>query len=149
MKKAKRLFAAFFAVATLFAAVALAACAQKSAEGVSLKESGEHYVVIEATATGGSLADGLAALQEAGALEYTGTAGQYGLFLESVNGYVPAEGEAFMIYTTLGEYGGAVYSNASWGTYEYGGKTLASAAYGADGLPLVEDALYVIVAQPY
>ena len=108
-------------------------------------------VVIRAEADGGSLADALKELNDAGELTYDGYDSDYGFFITSLIG-VEADASAnefFAVYTTLGEYDGVAYSNAEYGTYFYNGKTLSSASYGVSGLPMVVGELYVIVLESY
>ena len=117
------------------------ACGQSSAAKVVFSD--ETSVVIECTEDGGTLEDALSALSEAGELSYEGSQSEYGLY---INGRTADEaaGEYWAIYTTLGEADGVVYSSADYGTYEYDGKTCASASYGASGLPMVKGEIYVI-----
>ena len=114
-------------------------------------EGSDKLVVIEAAATGGSLEEAMSALKEAGKLTYDGSEGEYGFYINSVNGYTPnaENNEYWAVYTTLGEYDGVEYSTADYGTYDYDGKTLASASYGISGLPLVEGEIYVLVIETY
>ena len=114
-------------------------------------EGSDKLVVIEAAATGGSLEEAMSALKEAGKLTYDGSEGEYGFYINSVNGYTPnaENNEYWAVYTTLGEYDGVEYSNAGYGTYDYEGKTLASASYGISGLPLIEGEIYVLVVEAY
>lgn len=108
-------------------------------------------VVIRAEADGGSLADALKALNDAGELTCDGYEGDYGFFITSLIGVEAdaAANEYFAVYTTLSEYEGVAYSNAEYGTYFYNGKTLSSASYGVSGLPMVEGELYAIVLESY
>ena len=114
-------------------------------------EGSDKLVVIEAAATGGSLEEAMSALKVAGELTYDGSEGEYGFYINSVNGYTPnaENNEYWAVYTTLGEYDGVEYSNADYGTYDYEGKTLASASYGISGLPMVEGEIYVLVVETY
>lgn len=135
----------FFAAA--LAAFALSAC-NKNASGVAeLVETDGNTVVLRAvkTDTSLSLADALQSLKDEGKLDFTVQNGDYGLEILSVNGYAPDsdKNEFWAIYTTLGEYEGASYSNTEW-VFEYGGKTLGTSNFGVSGLPMVEGELYVI-----
>lgn len=114
-------------------------------------EGSDKLVVIEASSTGGSLEEAMSALKEAGKLTYDGSEGEYGFYINSVNGYTPnaESNEYWAVYTTLGEYEGVEYSTADYGTYDYDGKTLASASYGISGLPLVKGEIYVLVVESY
>lgn len=122
-----------------------------SSQGAAVLESSDKLLVIEASAAGGSLEEAMSALKEAGKLTYEGSEGDYGFYLASVNGYTPDESanEYWAIYTTLGEYEGVEYSNSEYGTYDYGGKTLASASYGVSGIPMVEGEIYVLAVETY
>ena len=144
MKRITSLIIASLLVLTLL----LTSCSgSASSAGAKLDDSSETLVVIEATATDGSLEDALKALSDAGELTFGGADGDYGFYLTSVNGREAdaSAGEYWAIYTTLGEYDSVAYSNAEYGTYTYNGKALASASYGISGLPLVEGELYAIV----
>ena len=74
-----------------------------------------------------------------------GSESEYGFYLTSLNGREATDEYYWAVYTTLGILDGVEYSNAAWGTWEYGGETLASASYGVSGLPLVEGELYALV----
>ena len=128
----------------------LTACTKDEADA-KLLENSQTLVVIEANATGGSMKDAMAKLKGAGDLDYEGSEGEFGFYLTSVNGYTPnaAKNEFWAVYTTLGEYDGVTYSNVEYGTYEYDGKTLASAAYGISGLPLIKGHLYILTVSTY
>lgn len=114
-------------------------------------EGSDKLVVIEANATGGSLEEAMSALKAAGTLTYEGSEGDYGFYLTSVNDYTPdaENNEYWAIYTTLGEYEGVEYSNSEYGTYDYNGKTCASASYGISGIPMVEGEIYIITIATY
>ena len=111
----------------------------------------DKQVVIKASSTGGSLEDTMSGFKEIGMLTYEGTTGDYGFYLTSVNGYTPnaENNEYWAIYTTLGEYEGVEYSNSEYGTYDYNGKTCASASYGISGLPMVAGEIYILVVESY
>ena len=47
------------------------------------------------------------------------------------------------------EEDGVVYADPEYGTFEHGGKTLASASYGASQLPCVEGYTYALVYQAW
>lgn len=57
-----------------------------------------------------------------------------------INGVANTTNSYWMLYTD-----DANNSNSTWGTYEYDGKTLASAALGAEALVVVDGCLYVWV----
>ena len=142
-------FAALLCAAVLALAALLAACGGSGAGGAKIKKSEEGLLVLEATETGGSLADALAALKEAGELTYEGSDNGYGLFITSINGYAPAGNAYWAIYTTLESDNGVRYASDEFGTYEYGGTTLLSALYGASGLPLIEGELYLFAVATF
>ena len=131
--------------------LALTSCGETSSEGAKLVYSTDTYIVIEAAETGGSLEDALKALSDAGELTYGGSESEYGFYLTSINGREvdASANEYWAVYTTLGEYEGVAYSSAEFGTFDYNGKSLASASYGVSGLIMVEGELYVIVLESW
>lgn len=137
----------------LAVSLTLSACTagKATSAAASLLESTQKIVVIEAKATGGSLEEAMAALSKSGDLTYEGAESEYGFYLISVNGYVPdsAANEYWAIYTTLGEYEGVAYSSAEYGTYDYNGKTCASASYGVSGIPMVAGEVYILTVASY
>lgn len=144
-----KLISAVLSAALIFsAAIAFSACDSLFSDDgdYALLESGETIVLIEAKKTGGSLEDALKYFKDAGDIDYSATDGDYGLMLNSLNGYTPnaASNEFIAIYTTLGTYEGVEYSSTEFGTYEYDGKVLGSAMYGVSGLPMIEGNLYVL-----
>ena len=151
MKKLK--FTAFLLAIFFVAVLTVTACADNAAKpvGASVLENTEKLVVFEAMLTGGSLEDAMAEFKGAGEFTYEGTESEYGFYLTSVNGYTPdaAANEYWAVYTTLGEYEGVEYSNSEYGTYDYNGKTCASASYGVSGIPMIEGELYVIAIATY
>lgn len=149
MKKFQKTIA-LAALLVLVLTMALCACDNGTA-AATVVETAEKYVVIRAEKTGGSLEDAMAQLQSDGKLQYETTIGQYGATLQSVNGYSPdsSKYEFWAIYTTLTEYEGVSYSDVNWGTFEYDGKTLGSASYGASGMPMIEGHLYVLAISTY
>ena len=142
------ILAIFFVVTLTF--TACTADGSPLSDGFSLEVS-DKLVAIGASKTGGSLEEAMSALKETGLLKYEGSEGEYGFYLTSVNGYTPdsESNEYWAIYTTLGEYEGVEYSNSEYGTYEYEGKTCASASYGISGIPMVEGELYILVVESY
>lgn len=141
------ILALFFVVTLTFTACT----GDSAAAGAAVLEGSDKLVVIEANSTGGSLEEAMSALKKAGELAYEGSESEYGFYLTSVNGYVPdgENNEYWAVYTTLGEYEGVEYSNSEYGTYDYKGKTCASASYGISGLPMVEKEIYVLVVESY
>lgn len=98
-----------------------------------------------------SVKDYMDALQENGDLVFGGRNDTYGFFIESVYG-TKAEGNAFWaVYTDLVTIEGddTVYSNAEYGTFTYGNKTLNSASYGVSGLPCIDGYTYALVYTVY
>ena len=142
MKQFKGLVAAAAASAVLVCGALFSACAQDSSIGAAKAEvlaSDAERVVIEVTEgdTSKSLYDALTVFQEEEKLTFSGSESEYGYYITSVNGVAAAGDSYWAVYTTLGTLDGTSYSDAQWGTYEYDGKTLASASYGVSGLPLV------------
>lgn len=94
-----------------------------------------------------SVKDYMDALANNGELVFDGSDGEYGFYIESVYN-TKAEGNAYWaVYTDLVTIEGddAVYSNAEYGTFTYGNKTLNSASYGVSGLPCVDGYTYALV----
>ena len=149
MKKFAKIISVIIAVLTV--TLVFASCGEESSSAAELLESSDKLVVIEAKETGGSLLDALNSLKEDGSLTFDGEDSEYGFYLNSVNGYTPdaSANEFWAIYTTLGEYEGVAYSSAEYGTYDYNGKTCASASYGVSGLVMVEGEIYVLAVESY
>ena len=143
----------FFVAGALAAALmcgALIGCAQAADTGDAefrLVANDETCVVIAAdkSDTDRSLYDALAFFATSGEITMDGSESEYGFYLTSLNGREATDEYYWAVYTTLGILDGVEYSNAAWGTWEYGGETLASASYGVSGLPLVEGELYALV----
>ena len=143
----------FFVAGTLAAAMlcgALIGCAQAADTGDAefrLGANDETCVVIAAdkSDTDRSLYDALAFFATSGEITMDGSESEYGFYLTSLNGREATDEYYWAVYTTLGILDGVEYSNAAWGTWEYGGETPASARYGASGLPPVEWELYALV----
>ncbi len=126
-------------------------CGSESAGSAKILAAEDGLLVIEATADGGSLEDALNALSDAGELTYSGSSGDYGLFLTAVNGREAdlSKNEYWALYTTLGELDGVAYSNEEFGSYDYDGRVCASASYGVSGLIMVEGEIYVLTVESY
>ena len=143
----------FFVAGALAAALmcgALIGCAQAADTGDAefrLVANDETCVVIAAdkSDTDRSLYDALAFFATSGEITMDGSESEYGFYLTSLNGREETDEYYWAVYTTLGILDGVEYSNAAWGTWEYGSETLASASYGVSGLPLVEGELYALV----
>ena len=79
----------------------------------------------------------------------------YGYYITSVNGVSErtdesgTSGYSWMLYTDFTEEDGVTYADPSYGTFEHGGKTLASASYGVSQLPCVEGYTYALVYQAW
>lgn len=147
MKRAISIIMSAFAVLFI-----LTSCSGSSdTAGAKILKSEEGVLIIEATADGGSLEQAMKALSDAGKLTYGGSESEYGFYLTSVNGKEAdsSANEYWAVYTTLGEYDGVLYSNAEYGTYEYDGKTCASASYGISGLVMSSGEIYVIVLEKF
>ena len=149
MKHMRIFFVAGALAATLMCG-ALIGCAQAADTGDAefrLVANDETCVVIAAdkSDTDRSLYDALAFFATSGEITMDGSESEYGFYLTSLNGRVATDEYYWAVYTTLGILDGVEYSNAAWGTWEYGGETLASASYGVSGLPLVEGELYALV----
>lgn len=143
----------FFVAGALAAALmcgALIGCAQAADKGDAefrLVANDETCVVIAADKSDAdrSLYDALAFFATSGEITMDGSESEYGFYLTSLNGREATDEYYWAVYTTLGILDGVEYSNAAWGTWEYGGETLASASYGVSGLPLIEGELYALV----
>ena len=137
--------------AALVCGVLFAGCARPSADvgaaEVELLENGKERVVLRVTAGDEtkSLYDALAVLDEAGELSLEGSRSETGFFIESVNGTAMTDGAFWAVYTSLG----GEYADASWGTFEYEGRVLASATLGVSGLPLEKGAYFALVYTVY
>ena len=130
--------------------IAFAACTPSAGMGnarAELLESDGTCLVIRVTEgdMDKNLYDVLCIFEQNGEITFDGTQSEYGFYLTSLNG-VEADAENYWaLYTTLGTLDGVSYSDASYGTWEYDGRTLASASYGVSGLPLVEGELYALI----
>ena len=93
-----------------------------------------------AVAEGTTLLDVMEDLKEEGTLTFEVANGM----ITSINGKANSAtyNPCWMLYTSDDD---PAVSNSAWGTYEYEGKTLASAALGADSLPVKSGEIYVWV----
>ena len=94
-----------------------------------------------------SVKDYMDALANSGELVFSGSEGDYGFYIESVYN-TKAEGNFYWagdtdLVTIEGD--DAIYSNAEYGTFAYGNKTLNSASFGVSGLPCVNGCTYALV----
>ena len=89
---------------------------------------------------GTTLLDVMEDLKEEGKLTFEIVDGM----VVSINGTAnsPTYNPCWMLYTSDDD---PAISNSAWGTYEYKGRTLASAALGADSLPVKSGEIYVWV----
>ena len=89
---------------------------------------------------GTTLLDVMEDLQEEGELSFEVVSGM----ITSINctANSPTYNPCWMLYTSDDD---PAISNSAWGTYEYKGQTLASAALGADSLPVKSGEIYVWV----
>lgn len=114
---------------------------------VTLAENDETHIVIEVGAgdAGKSVYDALCALRDDGQISFDGSGGAGDFYLTSLNGKAADESHFWAVYTSVGTVDGVAYSDAGWGTYDFDGTTLASAAWGVSLLPLFDDACFAIV----
>ena len=111
---------------------------------VSCKDEGVKPVVIDlkgvTVVEGMTLLDVMEDLKEKKELTFEMADGM----ITSINGTANAAtyNPCWMLYTSDED---PLVSNSAWGTYEYGEQTLASAALGADSLPVKTGEIYVCV----
>ena len=137
--KRKIVNVATFILAVIMAVFAFASCQKEGKiEQATLVESTETLVVIKVDKIQGepTLFDAMTWLQEQGQLSFTITEGM----ITGINGKNnPADYSAcWMVYTSDEDL-----SNTSWGTFEYQGAILGSAAAGANELPVSVGEYYV------
>ena len=165
----KLLFSVAAAAAAILSVALLPACAEgteNGGDGVTYPSAGGHVEftssvvftassdVTELTAET-SLKNYLDALAAKGELVYDGTEGAYGYFITSVFGIAGqssddgSSGYSWMIYTDYTGEGDEVYADPAFGTFVYGGKTLASASYGVSLLPCEEGYTYALVYEAW
>ena len=147
MKGLQKIGAAAAALASILPFAACARTADLGAASVELAMNDTTRVVLLVTAgdAAHSLYDALALFAERGAIRLEGSNSEYGFYITSVNGMEADENNYWAVYTTLTVLDGVSYSDAAFGTWEYGGRVLASASYGASGLPLAEGELYALI----
>lgn len=138
------------ALAALLFCLPLSACRPSADIGNARTElvmNDPTRVVIEVLAgdPSHSLYDALSVFRENGQISFGGEGSREDFYLTSLGGLEADSGNFWAVYTTLGTWEGESYSNAEWGTWEYDGRTLASASYGLSGLPLVEGEWYALV----
>ncbi|MGN1234404.1 MAG: DUF4430 domain-containing protein [Christensenellaceae bacterium] len=147
MKQIRKLAVLFAAVAAL--CLAFFGCSEHESSSYSVEANTETLVVIKATETNVevSVMDALKELAEAGTIQMEYTNGEWGAYIESINGTVPdaAAHEYWAFYTTLGTYGepAFIYSTTDFGSYDYQGTICGYAQVGAGSMPMVEGCLYV------
>lgn len=155
----RRAFTLFTAVLAIAALLALVGCGETRQEGggsgnvtinvesVVFTASADVMTLTDTT----SLKNYMDVLAGNGELTFGGSETEHGFYIQSVCGR-QAEGNTFWaVYTDLVTLEGdeTVYSNEEWGTYEYNGKTLYSAAYGVSLLPCVAGYTYALVFSSY
>lgn len=147
MKRLRQIGAAAAALVSVLPFAACAHTADLGAAKVELLMNDATRVVLSVTAgdRAHSLYDALALFAERGVIRMEGSHSEYGFFVTSVNGKDADESNYWAVYTTLTELDGVSYSDASFGTWEYEGRVLASASYGVSGLPLEEGELYALI----
>lgn len=155
----KRLLAIFTVVCAIAMLCAFTACGEEQQSG-NKKASGNivvQSVVFTASSDvmtltdSTSLADYMDVLAEDDELVFQAENGDYGYYIVSIYA-TKAEGNAYWaLYTDLVTIEGddAVYSTAEYGTFEYNGKTLYSASYGASNLPCIDGYTYAWVYTTY
>lgn len=167
MNFSARTCAAIAAAAAILSIPFFSACAQDNSAPDTNNQGAQNAIVTKVendydgydyvfTVTEGVIAldadtmmyDYLCALQDAGKITFTATDGSYGKYITAVEGTAEKTesdgGYSWMIYTTLTELDGVIYSDASY-TWEYAGKTLNSASWGVSALPAVEGCTYALV----
>ncbi len=152
MKQIKKLFSTVSVVLSLLLTSMLCACGVQVKEtSVTLLQSDAKTIVFRAEKTDiqASVFDAMTALKEKGEIDFTYEDGDYGAYVQTVNGTTLQEKQFWGVYTSLAEYEGVSYSSAEWGTYVYGGGELFSANYGVSGLPLIEGEIYVVTVGSY
>ena len=128
----------FSCILFVLCAVGFTACNKGGKVEATLLSATDTQVVIRVDKTDGNavLLNAMETLQEKGELTFTLTDGM----VTALNGvendvdYNPC----WMIYTSDSEM-----ASAEWGTVEYDGQTLGSAALGAEDLIVAKDAIYI------
>ena len=120
--------------------VDIRACSAEAKDGY---ESG--FKTLEAETEALYLLGLLSELAEQKRIEFDATVSSTGAFLTSFDGIISEANCYFMIYMTPDEK----LSNGLWGTYNYKGETLNSAALGMSSLPLKNGYTYVIVYEDF
>ena len=151
----KKFFAALFATLAIIAVIAFAGCADGNGQGT---KSGNVVLNVESaifTASGDvmtlkestSVKDYMDVLKANGELVFDGSEGDYGYYITSVYNKSASGNSFWAVYTDLVTIEGddTVYSNAEYGTFKYGDKTLNSASFGVSGLPCIEGYTYALV----
>ena len=145
----KLLFSLFAATAIAFFAGAACTSNSGTAENYTLTENTATLLVFTAEGIEGdmSLKDYLDGLKDQGDITYSIVDGM----VTEINGSKnPADfSYCWMFYTDLTTYEGATYANPEWGTYEYGGKTLASCSNGVELTPVISGYTYAAVYQQF
>lgn len=144
MKATKRIIISLVVLALLVTAVlGMVACQKQE----PIKDT-EVIITIDtnvmADIEGKTLADYMAAMKDKGILSYEGKEGQYGWFIETINGRTADEKtEYWALYTDDEEN-----SSTDWGSYVADGKTCGFASLGASSMPIKAGKIYVWVLTP-
>ncbi len=123
---------------TVCALCLFAGCKKGSADGkVLFAEQGTLVLTVTEASEGATLEDVMEKMQADGKLTFA----QEGGMLTGINGYTPATGEYWFIYTSCADY-----ANTAYGEYEYEGTKYGSSTLGYQELPAVEGAIYIFNA---
>ena len=147
MKKLTKVLSVLVVLTLLISSFALFACTKKAYvqqtdPGIVFTQDDEIMADVE----GKFVIDYLNALQDKGVITYVAEDSAYGKFITQINDRKAdsTQGESWFVYTD-----DADSSDAAWGTYDYEGKTLASASFGVSSLPLKKGATYAIILSKY
>ena len=143
MNTAKKILLVVLALAISVAAIlGMAACKSEADVDTEVIISIDQTVLSDLADK--SLADYMAAMKEKNKITYEGTVGEYGLYVESINGRkADAKTEYWGLFTDDEEF-----SNEAYGTYKAtDGTTYAMASVGASSLKIKVGKKYVWVIQ--
>ena len=153
----KKFLVSLFAILSIAAIFAFAGCAdgktneQGTASGnVALEVQSAVFTAsndVLALNDSTSVKDYMDVLAENGELKFGGSESEYGFYITSVYNTSASTNSYWAVYTDLVTIEGdeTVYSNAEYGTFTYGGKTLYSASFGVSGLPCIDGYTYALV----
>jgi hypothetical protein len=110
------------------------------AEGVTTYQN--KIKTIEVTTEAERFEELMGELAISGFFTYSGSKNIYGLLITEIDGLIieDVRTEGFFIYTDDAEN-----SNTEWGSYEFDGKTINSATFGATDLPVKDGCKYALV----